>query len=241
WHEFFTDFRPAFGLISARATTAQVRFLVRHLNLTPRKSFLDCPCGIGRIALPLAAKGVRVTGVDFMQDYIDEMQRTAQRRGLKIRGVVRDMRRIEFEDEFDAAGNLWTSFGFFARESDNMLVLRRVFRALKPGGRFVLHVINRDWIMANYTPSDWFEARGVKILEKRSFDYATSTSWSTWTFLKDGEKSSHEVHIRMYSFHELIAMFRNVGFVDIEGYGSTNDAPISHTSQMMFVIGRKPR
>ena len=241
WDEFFTDFRPAFGLISARSTNAEVRFILRHLKLGLRKSFLDCPCGIGRIALPLATQGVRVTGVDVTPSYVDEMLRKAGRRGLKIRGVVRDMRRIDYIDTFDAAGNLWTSFGFFDRESENMLVLRRMFRALKPGGRFLLHVINRDWVMANYHPSDWFEARGVKILEKRSFDFATSTVVSTWTFIKNGERSTHEIHIRMYSYHELIAMFRRVGFVDIEGYGSTNDGPITLSSRMMFVIGRKPR
>jgi cyclopropane fatty-acyl-phospholipid synthase-like methyltransferase len=241
WHTFFTDFRPAFALVSGRATNAQVRYLIKKLNLKPRHSFLDCPCGIGRLALPLAEKGIRITGVDIMPSYLDELQQKATRRGLSIRTLRRDMRRIDFEDAFDAAANMWTSFGFFEREADNLLVLRRMFRALKPGGRFMLHVINRDWIMANYTPSDWFEARGVKILEKRSFDYATSMSRSTWIFLKDGEKSSHEVRIRMYSFHELIAMFRKVGFVDICGYGSTRDAPISHTAQMMFVIGRKPK
>lgn len=241
WDEFFTDFRPAFGLISARSTNAEARFIIRHLRVGPRKNFLDCPCGIGRVALPLAAQGLRVTGVDITPSYIDEMLGRADRRGLKIRGSVGDMRRIDYENEFDAAGNLWTSFGFFDREADNMLVLRRMYRALKPGGRFLLHVINRDWVMANFHPSDWFEARGVKILEKRSFDFATSTSLSTWTFIKDGEKSSHEIHIRMYSYHELIAMFRRVGFVDIEGYGSTNDTPITLNSRMMFVIGRKPR
>ena len=45
----------------------------------------------------------------------------------------------------------------------------------------------------------------------------------------------------MYSFHELIAMFESVGFIDIEGYGSVKEEPISREKNMMFVIGTKPR
>jgi len=44
----------------------------------------------------------------------------------------------------------------------------------------------------------------------------------------------------MYSYHELIAMFKEVGFVDIEGYGSMKDEPISQERRMMFVTGIKP-
>ena len=45
----------------------------------------------------------------------------------------------------------------------------------------------------------------------------------------------------MYSFHELIAMLESVGFVDIEGYGSLKDEPISRDKQMMFIIGTRPK
>jgi ubiquinone/menaquinone biosynthesis C-methylase UbiE len=241
WDDFFPVFRPFFGLFSQKQTNAQVRYLIEKLNLKPGKKFLDCPCGIGRVALPLASKGIRVTGLDITQSYLDELSKKAKRRDLKIDLVHADMRRINFDSQFDAGGNLWTSFGYFEKESDNRLVLKKMYRALRPGGKFMLHVINRDWIMVNYQPRDWQEVAGVKLVEERRFDYRTSINHGIWHFIKDGRERTLKIAIRMYSFHELIAMFKSVGFADIEGYSTVKDEPISRDRGMMFIIGTKPR
>lgn len=241
WDDFFPEFRPFFGLVSQKATNRHIRYLIDKLSLKPGKKFLDCPCGIGRIGLPLAKKGIRVTGVDITQSYLDEFGTKAKRRGLKVDLYRADMRRINFDSEFDAAGNLWTSFGFFDKESDNVLAIKKMYRALIPGGKFMLHVINRDWIMANYQTRGWQEAAGVKSIEERHFDYSTSINHGTWHIIKGGKEKSFYVPIRMYSFHELIAMFKSMGFINIEGYGSEKDDPISRERQMMYVIGTKPR
>jgi ubiquinone/menaquinone biosynthesis C-methylase UbiE len=241
WDDFFPEFRPFFGLVSQKATNRHIRYVIEKLNLKPGRRFLDCPCGIGRIGLPLAKKGIRVTGVDITQSYLDEFGAKARQWGLKVNLQRADMRRINFDSEFDAAGNLWTSFGFFEKESDNVLAIKKMYRALKPGGKFMLHVINRDWIMANYQARGWQEAAGVKSVEERYFDYRTSINHGTWCIMKDGREKTFDVSIRMYSFHELIAMFDSVGFTDIGGFGSEKNEPISRDRQMMYVIGTRPR
>lgn len=241
WHEFFPVFRPMFGLMPARATRATVRYVVEKLGLKKGKTFLDCPSGYGRIAIPLARRGIKVTGVDITQSYLDELDRTARRHKLPIRTQHNDMRRIRFDKEFDAAANLWTSFGYFEKETDNVLTLKKMFKALKPGGRFMLHVINRDWIMANYRPNGWQECGDVKALETRHFEFETSINRGIWTFIKDGREKTVHGDIRMYSYHELIAMFKSVGFVDIQGYGSVKDEPIDQNRMMMYVIGTRPK
>ena len=240
WDDFFPEFRPFFGMVSQKATNRHVRYIIEKLNLKPGRKFLDCPCGIGRIGLPLAKKGIRVTGVDITQSYLDEFGAKAKRRGLKVDLYHADMRRINFDSEFDAAGNLWTSFGFFEKESHNVLAIKKMYRALKPGGKFMLHVINRDWIMLNYQARGWQEAGGVKSVEERHFDYSTSINHGTWCIIKNGQERTFDVSIRMYSFHELIAMFKAIGFTEIEGFGSEKDEPISRERQMMYVIGTKP-
>ena len=247
WDDFFPTFRPVFGIIPQRVTNAQARYIVKKLALRPGKRFLDCPCGIGRIAIPLAKQGIKVTGVDIIQSYLDELETRAKRLKLKIDLVHRDMRRISYDSQFDAGGNIWTSFGFFEKESDNLLVLKKMFRALKPGGKFLLHVINRDWIITNYASRDWWyikNTRGhsvAKVVDERHFDYRTSINHGNWHFIKDGRETSHQILIRMYSYHELVGMFEQVGFTDIEGYGSVKDEPISREKQMMFIIGTRPK
>lgn len=239
WYEFFDTFRPVFGVVDAKTTRAEARYLIRKLKLGPRKSFLDLACGIGRLSIPVARSGTKVTGVDIMSSFLEELDRKDKRGKLKIETIQSDMRRINFRNRFDSAANMWTSFGYFEKESDNQLVLRKVYRSLKPGGRFLLHTINRDWIIKNFAPTAWFRVGATRVLEERSFDFSTSISRSVWTFIRDGEEKSHQVAIRMYSFHELIAMLEKAGFREVQGFGSTKDEPVSSQSRMMYILGRK--
>lgn len=241
WHEFFPAFRPIFDQVSQKQTNAQVRYIIEKMSLRPGRKFLDCPCGIGRIALPLAKKGIRVTGVDITPSYLEELELKAKRRGLKIECVHRDMRRIDFNEKFDAAGNLGTSFGYFDKPGDNIRTLKKAFQALKPGGKFLLHVTNRDWIIAHFVPRDWSEIKGLKVIQKRTFDYEKSIIRSTWVFARDGREQDYQVDIRVYSCHEIIEMFSRVGFVDIQTFGTTTDEPIDRNQRMMFIFGTRPK
>jgi len=240
WTDFFPVFRPFFELLSPRETAEEVRYITKKLELRRGSRFLDCPCGIGRISIPLAKKGVRVTGVDITESYLDELAVKSKRLGLKIDLIRTDMRRINFDRRFDAAGNIWTSFGYFEKESDNQLVLKKIFRALKPGGKFMLHVINRDWIIRNYTSIGLTEAGRVKVLERRHFDFASSINRSEWIYLVDGREKTFMENLRLYSYHELRTMMRKAGFVDIQGFSTTRDDPVKFSQRMMFVIGTRP-
>lgn len=241
WYDdFFPVFRPLFDAIHPQTTKAEVRAVIKYLGLKRGHRFLDCPCGIGRIALPLAARGVKVTGVDFMQSYLDELQARAARKKLSITTLRADMRNISFEREFDTAGNLWTSFGFFKTETENQRVINRMYRALKPGGRFLLHVINRDWLLRHYTAEGWTKTSQARLFERRYFDAATSTNYGQSIIIAGDKKFYRESRLRLYAFHEIIAMFAKAGFVDIAGYGGYRKEPVTYESRMMWVVGTRP-
>ncbi len=116
-----------------------------------------------------------------------------------------------------------------------------MYEALKPGGKFLLHVINRDWIVKYFEPKGWFNIGDLKVLQSRTLDLATSTNHDTWHYVKDGVEKIHKSHIRMYAYHEMIVMFKKVGFVDIEGYRNIKEEPITINYRMMFIFGTKPK
>lgn len=65
-----------------KGTEQEVAFLVDALDLEPGMRVLDVGCGPGRHALALARRGLRVTGVDISQRFVDLANATAQRNGL---------------------------------------------------------------------------------------------------------------------------------------------------------------
>jgi ubiquinone/menaquinone biosynthesis C-methylase UbiE len=241
WTEFFPSFRPIFDILPKKESSAEAGYIIEKLGLKPGRRFLDCPCGIGRISIPLARRGVRVTGVDITKSYLEELSEISKRQKLKIELVHADMRSIKFRSHFDGAGNIGTSLGYFKKDSDNQLVLGRFFRALKPGGKFMLQITNRDWIIKNFTNVGLQEVGGLRVIQKRRFDYAHSAIIADWTFLEKGRERTFTVKLRLYSYHELISMMHRAGFVDIQGFGSVKDDPIDFNHRSMFIIGTKPK
>ncbi len=241
YEELFTLWRPFFDKVSPRTTRAEVDAIIHYLGLKKGESFLDCPCGIGRISLPLAERGIRVTGVDITASYLEELETKMLLRDLPITLHKRDMRKITFKDQFDAAGNIWTSLGYFADDKDDREVLKRIYRALKPGGRFLLHVVNRDWIIRHFSPSGWEKTAGTRYFERRQFDFASSRNRSRLSFYGKGKRRELSMSIRMYSCHELIASLTKVGFSEIKCYGGYKREPLTMDDRMMWFVARKPR
>ncbi|MBD3382045.1 MAG: methyltransferase domain-containing protein [candidate division Zixibacteria bacterium] len=241
WKEFFSDFRPVFDTIPARTTNADVRYIIRKLNLKAGSEFLDCPCGIGRISLPLAQKGVCVTGVDVTREYLEELSHTAIQKKLKITLKHADMRKITYRNRFDAAINFGTSFGYFKKESDDLLTLKKAYQSLKPGGIFLLNTVNRDWILKYFDSREWQKLDDILILLYRTFDYSSSRMVAKWSFIQDKDEKRYTTDLRMYSLHELLPMMKSAGFTEIEAFGSTKDDPVSVDSRLMYIFGKKGR
>jgi len=97
--------------------------------LAPRRGerILDLGCGDGALTEKLAAAGCRVVAVDASAEQVA----AARRRGLDAR--VMDGQRLAFEGEFDAVFSNWALH--WMRDAD--AVIAGVWRALRPGGRFV--------------------------------------------------------------------------------------------------------
>ena len=111
----------------------QAALLWQLLELTAASEVLDVPCGHGRIANRLAARGARVTGLDADAVFLGRARVDATERGVEVEYVEGDMRELRGRERFDAAVNWFTSFGYFDDEGDRTW-LEAVRRTLKPGG-----------------------------------------------------------------------------------------------------------
>jgi SAM-dependent methyltransferase len=202
--EWFTRFFDAAYVAQLREekppaqTRREVDFLLRALRPAPGARILDVPCGYGRHAAALARCGFRVVGVDLSRAMLAEARRRFAE-GPRLAFVRGDMRRIDFRDEFDAVVNLYTSFGYFT-PAQNQAVLRRLARALRPGGTLV--VDHRDPVYDATLPRrSWYRAGARRlILEDRRFDRRTRITESTQLVITTRPRWVRQRRLRFQEF-----------------------------------------
>jgi trans-aconitate methyltransferase len=142
------------------------------LQPQPGERILDLGCGDGALTEKLVATGAVVTGIDSAPDMIA----AAKRRGLDAR--IMDVRAITFANEFDA---VFSNAALHWIKDDPNAPLAGVFRALKPGGRFVGE-------MGGYANVAAITVALLASLERRGI--ANATSFIPWYFPTPQEYSA---------------------------------------------------
>jgi ubiquinone/menaquinone biosynthesis C-methylase UbiE len=216
---FDEDYLRTLPFLTAQATQAEAEFVIDSMSLTPGAQVLDVACGYGRHAMELAARGMHVVGLDLSTSLLLRGGEEAQRRGLTINFVQGDMRELDFEDQFDAAYCLFSSFGYFEDET-NKSTLLNVARALKPKGRILLEILNRDYLIADLPTRVWWEGDGCVVLEEVEFNYFSSRVLVNRSVVfDDGRQLEHEISVRAYSLHEIGKLMHAAGFRVLEVSG----------------------
>jgi SAM-dependent methyltransferase len=222
-------------------TPKEADFVVAALGLEPPAHVLDLACGHGRHCLALARKGFRMTGVDLTERFLQAGRQAAQEAGLEIEWIRQDMRRIEFDSEFDAAINMFSAFGYFEDDNDDLEVLKRVARALKPRGKFFIDVVNRDSIMAHFEPCAVLQDTGeMLVVERRHFDPLTGINHSALAVVKGGERRDYEVKCRLFNLTEMRRLLTLAGLRFERAYGSYEGEDFERLSRRMLVVAAKP-
>src|SRR5690606_4309523 len=102
--------------------------------------------------------------------------------------------------------------GYF-EEDKNADVLSRVKKALKPGGRFVLDVMNRDFAAREAPYNHWFEGDGCVCMDDMSLDWITNRlNVKRSIILDDGRSKELHYSTRLYTLSEIGRMLHDVGF-----------------------------
>lgn len=244
WYEEFYGRDYVQALVPSLTNSEQeANFAVQTLGMKPGDRVLDLCCGQGRHAVLLVAKGIAVTGQDQSADYLEDARRASDALGLELPLVHSDMRDIPFENKFDFVINMFTSFGYFDTEQDDQRVLVEIEKALKPGGRVLVDLLNRDWVIANNEPSDRrVNDDGTVVIEHRNLNLETNRNEVTFTFI-DPDGTSREAfghRIRLYTLDEVTAMMRKAGLEFEQAFGGFDSEPHTPGTRRMIVVARKP-
>ena len=245
WYtKFFNEDYPKIYCerLSQDATERETAFVVDALGLRDGNRVLDLACGHGRHAVALAQRGMVVTGQDLNEDYLRMAREDAARAGVEIETVHGDMREIPFTDEFGAVINMFTAFGYFDSEDEDVRVLEAVANSLKSDGQLLLDTINREWVLSNYVQNDWHTAAdGNTYLEHREFDLVTGRNRVAFSIVTaDGSRRDSPGHdVRLYTLTELVRLLDAAGLHLSTVYGDYDGRPYHIDTPRMIVVATK--
>lgn len=217
----------------------EVDTLVRELSLDEPCRILDLACGFGRHANALAALGHDVTGVDLTHGFLEIAIREAKEKNLKTKFLQADMRQINFNQEFDHVLLLFTSFGYFA-DDVNQLLLENISRALKPGGSFILDTHNRNVFLEYLQPFTVTEKGEDLMIDRSSFDTVTGRWYNRRIVIRDGIRKDKPFFVRLYNPSEIEQMLNQAGMQMQKMLGGYESQPLSNKSSTMVIIAKKP-
>jgi SAM-dependent methyltransferase len=238
WRTFFDrdylhTYAPRF---TDEASEKEAIAAVALAGVPPGGRVLDAPCGFGRHAIPLAAAGFEVVGLDLSVDQLAEARVRAGSRPNPT-FVEGDVRQLPFAaEEFDGALNLFTSIGYFGDDGD-LAVLRELRRVLKPGAALVIETTHRDRLVSIFRERDWEPlSDGALFLEERRLDLVAGVIEATHTLLRDDVVVSRRTHlVRLYTATELVRLLERAGFRRSQCFGGYAEEPLTRDTRLVVV------
>ncbi len=238
--KYFDEFYLKYFLLnqSEETTKKQVSLIVKYAKEGAK--ILDAGCGLGRHSIKLGEKGYEVLGIDSSPLYVEYAKKEAGKRNLKnVSFKTEDVRKISYEDKFDLVISMWSSFGYFDDET-NFDIIKRFRRALKKGGKVLIDIENRDYILKYFIRETFREKDGLFILERRRFHPLTSVVTTHRYVVGNSLRKEYLRNIRIYSATEMINLFRAAGLEISEVSGDYDGTKFGENSKRIIIIGQKP-
>jgi SAM-dependent methyltransferase len=193
--------------------------MLSFFNLQQGSKVLDLMCGYGRHAIALAKKGISVTAVDNLDDYISEIKKIAKEENLSVQAIKADVTKYKADDKYDLALCMGNSLNFFNAE-DATGFLKNIHSYLKPAG----HLLINTWSLAeiaikNFTAKSWSEVGEFKFINDCKYLFhPTRVESDSFILSPDGQIEKKKAIDYIFSVGEMEAMLHKAGFAMKEIY-----------------------
>ncbi len=187
--------------------------LVSHLKIPKDTTILDLACGRGRHSLYLSKIGYNVTGIDISKENIAEAKKNQSDR---LNYIIHDMRQ-PLSYQFDLILNLFTSFGYYYNDIDNLHIIRSIKCNLNITGKAVIDFFNVDYVLNNLIEHE------EKVIDETKF---TINRYLVDNLLvKDIKIESNnklyefQEKVKAYRIEDFLSMFKECGLMLKENFG----------------------
>lgn len=200
------------SIIPDELTGKEVDFMIPHFNLQAGSKVLDLMCGYGRHTLALAKKGIIVTAIDNLGNYIDEIQKAVDKEQLPVKAIKADVINYKISGDFDLAICMGNSLQFF-NAAETTELLSNVAAHLKKGG----HLLINSWSIAeiaikNFKEKSWSQVDDLKFLTDSKFLFHPTRIETESTIIAPDSTTEVKTGIDfIFSVNEMEGMLNRAG------------------------------
>jgi SAM-dependent methyltransferase len=187
--------------------------LTHYLNLPENAKVLDLACGKGRHAIYLNQLGFDVIGADLSENSIAEASKNSNE---TLHFKVHDMREA-FEEKYDAIFNLFTSFGYFENDEDNLTTLKAIKNSLSDYGFAVIDFMNVNQVIDTLVPEEVKTVDGIDFHLKRYV--ADGHIFKEIDFEDKGQKFHFTEKVKALTLQDFETMMEEAGIYLLDIFG----------------------
>lgn len=225
-----------------------VLWLCEYLKLPEDSKLLDLGCGPGLYSENFYGQGFNVTGIDFSQSSIDYAKEQADGYQYKIEYICQNYLEINYKEEFDVITFIYGDLCVLSH-TDRALLLRKVKRALKPGGYLIFDVFTKNYFKNKEPDQSWYisEDEGFwsekeHLLLQSHYKYKKDkVRLDKYTMiLKNGEVRTHNIWKHYFSLKRSISMMEENGFSVKDYWSNLQGKAFEEKSSWIGMIAQKP-
>ncbi len=228
--------------VDYEATVAFYQEILNREGLKPRTA-VDLACGTGSVTAILVRMGLEVTGVDLSEEMLTVAQQKLMEQNLNARFVLQNLRELYLPRGVDLAVCALDSLDYITDPDDCAEAIRRVYKALNPGGIFIFDVNTPEKLRAMDGQVFLDEDDDVYCVWRGEFDENTNIcSYGMDLFQREGacwHRSFEEHREYAYSREQLLGYLKAAGFTHIEVYADRRFEAPGEGEQRIYFKARK--
>ena len=227
-------------IIPEELTAREIDFMMQAFSLKKGDSVLDLMCGYGRHAINLARKGLNVTAVDNLKDYISEIEKISGKENLSINCVENNIQDYCPDNLFDLVICMGNSLNFF-NKSDTNSIIYKVSNCLKPAAKFLIHTWSLTEIVAkNFKEKSWSYVGSIKFLSDSRFYLYPSRIESDNFFIDIDGKTERKIGIDyILSLNEIEELLTRTGLRMVDVYSIPGKKKFALGDPRAYIVAEK--
>ena len=236
---FDADYRVLYSGRTQAQADREVDFVVSALGVSADETVIDLCCGYGRHLRRFRERGLRVVGVDLSTALLAQIPAS-----LGAERVCADMRQLPFaggDAGFPVLVNFFTSFGYFEEDEENERAAREIARVLRPGGRFLIDLMNPDAVVPKLVPHNERSAGPFHVEERRWYDAERRRVEKRIraTDSRSDAVKEYTESVRVYRSEEARDLLTRAGLTVDAIYGDLDGGAPSADAPRLALVGRR--